>query len=229
MKLPNAVFFDLFHTLVDVGKIPDEVGRYTADVLGVDRRSWNEACFSAHHDICRPTRHIDTIRALAHSIDPDISEELIAEAVADRQRRFDYTLEQVDDAVLAVLRRLRDAGIRLGLISNASTAEVAAWGRSPMAELFDVAVFSCDCGYRKPDVRIYRQALDALGVEAGQAVFVGDGGSDEHRGAREVGLFSVLTTEHLEGMEEGKLRERRALVGAEIAALGELLAVLGLK
>ena len=37
----RAVCFDLFHTLVDVGRTPGTPGRYTADILGLDRDAWN--------------------------------------------------------------------------------------------------------------------------------------------------------------------------------------------
>lgn len=227
MKRYRAIFFDLFHTLVDVGTIPDHIGRFTADVLGVDRRRWNDACFSDHHDICRHTDHLETLRALAWSIDPTIPDALIQEAVVDRQRRFDYTLENVSATVTDVIAALRREGWRIGLISNASTAEVAAWPRSPLAPLFDSAVFSCDCGLRKPDPEIFHHALRQLDVRAEEALFVGDGGSDEHEGARSAGLTRILTTEFVADIEEERLRRRRAAVEHEITAITALPQLLG--
>ena len=47
------------------------------------------------------------------------------------------------------LRKLRDQGYLLALISNASTAEVQAWPESPLQSLFDVSVFSCHVGMKK--------------------------------------------------------------------------------
>ncbi len=95
------------------------------------------------------------IRCLAHAIDPAISETRIQEATQARQRRFDHALIHVRDDILAALAQLRQRGIRLALISNASTAEVAAWDQSPLAELIDTAVFSCHCRLKKPDIRIF--------------------------------------------------------------------------
>jgi putative hydrolase of the HAD superfamily len=45
---------------------------------------------------------------------------------------------------------------------------------------------------RKPDPRIYRVALDELGVEPAEALFVGDGANDELAGAERVGMRAVL-------------------------------------
>lgn len=223
----HAIFFDLFHTLVSVSHAPGTSGRYTADILGVDRQRWNEACFGAQHAICEPTEHLAVIRALAHSIDPTVSEALIHEACSERQRRFDHALENIEPSVLAALEALRVRGYKLGLISNASSGEVQAWSRSPLRAFFHSAVFSCEVGCKKPQAAIYQHALAELGCEAGQSLFVGDGGSDEHRGAAALGLDTVLITRHLGSMDPERLAQRRRHARFEIARLEQLLALLG--
>ena len=223
----KAVLFDLFHTLVDVASAPGASGRYTADILGLDRARWSAACFSHVHEICRPTEHREIIRALAHSIDPTVSEARIEEATGERQRRFDHALMSVEAEVLLELGRLRERGLRLGLVSNASTGEVKAWEHSPLAPLFDTAVFSWECGSRKPEPAIYRHALTRLGVRANEALFVGDGGSDEHRGARAVGLAPVLLTRHIASrMPPERLAERAVHCETTIGRVADLLALL---
>jgi putative hydrolase of the HAD superfamily len=217
----RGICLDLFHTLVDVGTVPDHVGRYTADVLGIDRREWNEACFSQAHDITRTTDHYESVKTLAHSIDPHLSEERIREAVADRQRRFDHALVEVEQGLLDSLHNLRERGLKLALVSNASSGEVAAWRHSPMARLFHTAVFSCDVGSRKPESAIYQHALERLQLPARQCLFVGDGGSDEHLGARDSGLVPVLITRFIDDAE--KLERQRQRVDFEIGGLEELL------
>jgi putative hydrolase of the HAD superfamily len=62
---------------------------------------------------------------------------------------------------------------------------------------------------RKPDPRIYKHALEALGARPDEAIFVGDGGSDEHRGARAVGLPTVLVTRYLRMWWPERVDERR--------------------
>lgn len=217
----KGICLDLFHTLVDVGNVPDHVGRYTADVLGIDRETWNRACFSDAHEITRPTDHFESVKLLAHSINPQLDEELIREAVQDRQRRFDHALIELEDSLLEALRALRQRDLKLALVSNASSGEVAAWGRSPMANLFDSAIFSCEVGSRKPEAHIYQTALRELGLAPEECLFVGDGGSDEHLGARACGLRTVLITRYIN--DAAKLDEQRKRVDAEIAHLGELV------
>jgi putative hydrolase of the HAD superfamily len=82
--------------------------------------------------------------------------------------------------------------------------------RSPLRNRLDAVVFSYELGVRKPDPRIYRHALDALGARPEDTLFVGDGGSDEHRGARAVGMRSVLVTRFLRTWFPEKVEERRA-------------------
>jgi putative hydrolase of the HAD superfamily len=223
----RAICFDLFHTLIDVGSVPDEVGAYTADLLGIDRETWNASCFSPHHKITEPTRHIDVIRTLAHSIDPSIPEEKIREAVDHRQRRFDYALMFIPVDILEDLQRLRHAGYQLCLVSNASTAEVSAWEKSPLSEIFDEAIISCHCGYAKPDPDIYHHAARQLGVRPDECLFVGDGGSNEHEGAANVGMHPVLMTYYIErSMSAERLAERRSKVRHEVGHMNELLSLL---
>lgn len=224
----KVIFFDLFHTLVDVTTAPGARGRYTADILGIDREAWNAACFGAAHDITGPTRQREVIRALAHSLDPTIPIEKIDEAAVERQRRFDHALLHVEQEVLDLLAVLRRAGLRLCLISNASTDEVSAWPSSPLSELFDEAIFSCQVGLCKPQPAIYQHALRQMDVAIHEALFVGDGGSEEHRGAAAVGLDNVLLTRYIEHYDEARLAPRREHCRWQIGRLGELLPLLRL-
>lgn len=220
----KGICLDLFHTLVDVGQVPQSIGRYTADILGLERQTWSDACFSDAHAITSKTDHYTSIRLMAHSLDPSIPDSLIHAAVDERQRRFDYALQHVDADVLAALDKINNLGIKLALVSNASTSEVSGWSCSPLADYFHSVVFSCDVGFRKPQAGIYEHALNAMQLAADDCLFVGDGGSDEHLGARAAGLKPVLITRHI--YQETKLMTQRARVDFEIGHLHELLPIL---
>jgi len=60
-----------------------------------------------------------------------------------------------------------------------------------LAERLDVAVFSSEVGRRKPDPLIFRTALDRLGVEPGNALFVGDSLEADIAGAAGFGMRTV--------------------------------------
>jgi putative hydrolase of the HAD superfamily len=194
---PKAILFDLFHTLASVpppalsGDVP------IPELLGVPTAEWQRLYYDEDvlgRCVGQVTDAVEAMRRVTHAIDPGVSEDRILQAVESRRRRFDAGLIQIERGMLDALDRLRAAGIQLALVSDAGADDVEGWSRSPLRERFDAAVFSFELGVRKPDARIYRHALDSIGTRAADALFVGDGGSDEHRGARNVGLRTVLVT-----------------------------------
>ena len=122
-----------------------------------------------------------------------------------------------------VLRELRRHGARLGLVSNCDASEVAAWSHSPLHDAFDVDVFSCQVGCAKPEPEIYRECLRRLEVDAAESTFVGDGGSNELRGAREVGMRSVLFSGIIAQMWPERIPQLAEDANAHITDLSELL------
>jgi gamma-glutamylaminecyclotransferase len=100
----------------------------------------------------------------------------------------------IPEANVAMLRRLRKAGFKLALLSNADAPDVAAYPGSALGGLFDVEVFSCDAGCAKPEAEIYHACLRALGLAASDCIFVGNGESDELAGAKAVGLRTVFVS-----------------------------------
>jgi len=188
----SAICFDLFYTLVDMRQTPE--GSSTSDLLGIDREVWNRKIVEAapHHALGAERDPIESVRLIAHAIDPTIPLERIRSAAAARPQRFRTALLDPPPGALAALERIRPLGLKLGLISNAGLDEVTAWEESPLARFFDAALFSCHERLMKPDPRIYRLAADRLGVEPEATLYVGDGGSQEHQGANAVGMQTVL-------------------------------------
>ena len=115
--------------------------------------------------------------------------------VGEARRRWlataDGWLMPRDDA-MATVRAFRDAGYRMGLLSNCSAEVPQLWERGPLAVLFDVTVFSCEAGVMKPDRRVYDAACEQLGVAHERCLYVGDGGARELTGAAAVGMDAVL-------------------------------------
>jgi putative hydrolase of the HAD superfamily len=189
----KAVIFDLFHTLTTPEAEWSDLP-WTSDVLGISRADWYTALTtnSRQRLVGEVSDPVEIVRLVAHSIDPGISEDLIARAASFRTQRFTHVLSSIPAPTLHVLRELRSRGVRLGLISNCDCSEVSAWSASPLQGAFDAEVFSCHVGSAKPEPEIYLECLGRLGVTAAEAVFVGDGGSNELHGAREVGMRSIL-------------------------------------
>ena len=80
----------------------------------------------------------------------------------------------LDDEMVAAVRAFRAAGIRTGLLSNSWGPTGASYDTALFPELFDVLVISGELGVRKPDQEIYDIALERMGLEPSELVFVDD-------------------------------------------------------
>lgn len=127
---------------------------------------------------------------------------LLEEPVPDRR------LPAVD-GVADALAALREAGLRLGVVSN------LAWGPSRvmrrhldtlgLAGFFEpgAMAFSDEVGVLKPHPAIFMAALDALGTEPAHAAHVGDLKRTDVAGARELGMGTVRYAGVLDDPSDG--------------------------
>lgn len=93
---------------------------------------------------------------------------------------------------LPLLERLAAAGYPMGLISNFEAWLEGLLERLDVTRFFPVRVVSGLEGVEKPDPAIFRIALDRMGVEAEESVYVGDHPYFDVKAAREVGMRPVL-------------------------------------
>ncbi len=118
---------------------------------------------------------------------------------------------------------MKAAGLKTALISDCTGEIPYIWGSTPFAPLFDVTVFSCIAGIKKPDPRIYRLATDELGVAPEDCLYIGDGSSRELTGARAVGMHPVLIRVPDESDDAHRIdAESRTWRGAVINSLDEV-------
>lgn len=82
------------------------------------------------------------------------------------------------------LQQFRDAGFKLGVVSNAMGNIQSDAERYGLADYFDVIIDSHVVGVAKPDPRIFHIALEALRIAPEQALFAGDLYSIDIVGAR---------------------------------------------
>jgi len=183
--LTQAVVFDLFETLVDYDDARSrEFSSRVARLCGRDPDEFHPVWVEG-----RPQRDTGPMAPYLASL--GLGEDEIADFLEMRRGWTREIFAAPKTGAVETLREVRARGLRTGLITVCSEDTVDVWPESPFAGLFDVEVFSCSCGLRKPDPRIYRLALEQLGVEPGEAIFVGDGANDELAGAERVGMRAV--------------------------------------
>jgi putative hydrolase of the HAD superfamily len=125
----------------------------------------------------------------------DLPADVIDHIVALDHSAYSKSLA-VEPEVLATLDRLRADGKRLGLVSNITLLPPLVredLDRMSLGSRLDATVFSSEVGVRKPDPRIFREALERLGSDPAETVFVGDRLYDDISGAQAVGMRAILT------------------------------------
>ena len=113
-----------------------------------------------------------------------------------RNHLFSLASIGVAEGATEVLDTLRRSGLRLGLVSNVVYLPRmlrAQLDRDRLLPHFDATIFSSELGRRKPHPAIYQAALDALGVEPAETVFIGDRVLEDVAGPRRLGMQAILT------------------------------------
>ena len=110
----------------------------------------------------------------------------------------------VEEDAHACLLRLKQAGLRLGLISNAAYARDAQRlvDKAGIRPYLEQILISADVGLRKPHEQIFRQALDAWQIAPQEAVMVGDSLAADIVGANQLGMASVWITRRVPNAEQ---------------------------
>ncbi len=218
----KAVFFDLFFTLV----YPMYLAVNEYDIIGISSIEWERY---AEDNTLYCERALGKIRTEKEIIDKivdimpyDLSGHQKQEILKRRQERMKRALLNIDDEILNTLKILHDKGIKVGLISNSDIIDSKHWEDSPLAEFFDVSVFSCNVGIMKPDIGIYEIAMSMMGTRPEESMFIGDGGSDELYGAKRAGMRTVFT-EYLEHKPLDKIEKIKLYADFHIDRFDELL------
>jgi putative hydrolase of the HAD superfamily len=223
---PAAVLFDLYDTLVHASPCHSFYQAVPA-ALSVSPERWL-ACYRALGRAAMLGNVLDlTTRvglACRHAGQP--RDPTTVAAVVREKLPLLYGDIEPDGQALAVLDELRAAGVRLAIVSNAASHSERLLDRFGLRDRVSATAMSWFVGVLKPDPLIYRTALDALRVVPGEAAYVGDGGDGELRGARRLGLRTVLIERGLPHTQSARadadvccanLAEAgRALLGQEI-------------
>lgn len=142
--------------------------------------------------------HGGSIEAPMRAALGDVGIELADGRWAGLRPHFYNTIDAIvtpREGIVETLRALRDDGRMLGLVSNtywASDLHDRHLAAHDLLDLLPVRVYSCDAPRRKPHPAIFEMALDRLGVEAGEAAYVGDRPDVDVAGAQEAGMLGIL-------------------------------------
>ena len=99
---------------------------------------------------------------------------------------------RVFDDVRPALLRLKEQGIKLGVISNWDERLRPLLDQLNLTSFFDAIAISCEVGHCKPSSEIFREALRQIGFPGAEVLHVGDNQIEDVEGAKAAGLQSVI-------------------------------------
>ena len=215
MRMPavDAVLFDYGRTLVTfdypAGELLDLLGRFrpriewamgtpapSAEALMKDVLLPLEAAIDS--PAVDEVDYLEIYRAAWRRAGLDLPEDLLFEILDAEQQCWDRAV-RVDADALQVLSWLGTNGVKRAVCSNAPFPPAMMRRQvdeNGVGELTDAVLFSSAFGKRKPAPEIYRAVLDAVGVGAERALFVGDRVREDYEGPLAVGMRAVICTAH---------------------------------
>jgi 2-haloalkanoic acid dehalogenase type II len=127
-----------------------------------------------------------------------------------KARWFDHADCVAYPDTIVTLDRLKQMGLKVGLISTAYEEDIdAILEKAGIAKgLFDIVVGVNTIKKEKPHPDVFRHALSKLNVEPDETLFVGDHIAIDYRGARAVGIHALLIEREHRSTEDASDLER---------------------
>jgi putative hydrolase of the HAD superfamily len=200
---PSVVFLDVLGTLVELQPPAPRLRALLADAGFEVSEERAAAGFGAeiayyleHHLDGGDPSGLDDLRdrcatELMRGLDLPGLDHATARRVMLDALRF----EPYPDAAPA-LDALRERGLRSFMVSNWDCSLPEWLGPTGLLELVDGVVTSADVGAAKPDPVVFERALALAGVEAREALHVGDSLGNDVEGAIAAGIRGVLVWRH---------------------------------
>lgn len=211
----TAVTFDLWQTLLldsrELGRARAQVRldgtaealRKFGEAYPIDHiREAYRACYRQCHQIREQNLDVsfrEQVEIFINNISPGLVSRLdegTIQAICDIYADSFFVHPPVPhpDAV-AVLRGVKEMGLRIGLISNTGMTPGVTFrrylGQQGILEYFDALTFSDEVKLTKPSNEIFLLTLQVLGVRPAQSVHVGDHVQNDVVGAKRSGLKTV--------------------------------------
>lgn len=194
----KAVIFDMYETLITHFQSPLYFGTQMAIDAGITQDRFKELWEPTEKDrtIGKMTleRALETVLKGNRRYSKELLDRMVQKRIQVKEACFDHMHEEI----IPLLRSLKTKGIMVGLISNCFSEEADVIRKSVLFQYFDAICLSYEQGVQKPDAEIYRRCMEQLHVEAGECLYVGDGGSFELEAAQAIGMKAVQAVWYLQ-------------------------------
>ena len=205
----KAILFDFGDTLICTEKFDYDLclrkvhESLTKDNVTVPYEEFKNAYFNVRNRLYRESedslreaefciRIIDALKHFGYSFN---QKDAVIVRSADAFADAFVPMMQMEPYVPKLLQQLKTEGkYKIGLVSNFaySPALKKTLERFSIAKYFDALIISSEVGWRKPSPKIFKKALQALGVKASETVFIGDSPHHDIEGAKNNGMKTIL-------------------------------------
>ncbi|MBR6239055.1 MAG: HAD-IA family hydrolase [Lachnospiraceae bacterium] len=189
----KAVVFDMFETLTSLFEGRTYFSEHMAADLNLSPDEFREAWHETETGRTCGEYTIEEGISMALKSLGSYCEENVRLLADKRDEMIRDSFDSVPKESMMLLKQLKDAGIKIGLISNCYSDEREYIKNSPFYPYFDVALLSYEQGVSKPDPEIFHRMTERLGFNPPECLYVGDGGSNELFAASEFGMKAVQT------------------------------------
>lgn len=203
----KVVCFDLGNTLIEFGprQIAMQYKRLTAKLVKMfgscDAEKLKEIrdrqIVAPYHDRYRENDVEECCREVIEGIYPVTATDRQVQELAEERYRIFVDIIELADTILPLLGALSER-YRLALLSNFPCGRSIREGveKLGMTEHFEAIVVSGEVGWVKPDPRPYQVLLAQLQSDPAECLYVGDNWLADIQGSKNIGMKSILTTEH---------------------------------
>jgi putative hydrolase of the HAD superfamily len=204
----RAVLIDLDDTLVDhqhamrtaLRVLHDTDPRLQSLAFDFLLAEWQRVLEAMHDDVALGRIPIHESRIIRYRHFYDLAGAPVdrdeAEGIAANHMQTYMGNRRVVPGAVALMEMVRQHA-RTAVVTNNTVIEqeekLATFGLWPHV---DALITSEECGFAKPDPAIFRSALDRLGVEAHEAVMVGDSWVNDIVGAANIGMRAIWLNRH---------------------------------
>ena len=188
----KAVLFDLDDTLYDREALVRRVIIDQYDAFEPELRSVDKDEFVTRIVQLDDHGYADK-RALYATVGAEwrLAPDLIGRLAQDFWNSYDEKCELSQDTRIT-LQTLRESAMKIGVITNGGTERQQRKLESlGISSWFDVILISEAEGLKKPDAEIFHRAVGRCGVQAREAIFVGDHPETDIGGALQAGLRAI--------------------------------------
>lgn len=186
----KAIIFDMYETLVTLKSDESFFGKDILRELNIEEEKFN-LWYEKEYERTVGILSLKDLLTLILEENNIYSDKLLNRIIEKRYEARRIPFKNLHPSIIPMLKELKNEGIKIGLISNSFSEEVDTIKESLLFPYFDATCFSYEEHVMKPSDEIFERMISKLNLKYEECIYVGDGGSDELKAAKELGMKSL--------------------------------------